>query len=176
MTNATLTATIKYGTSTIQTLTKTGIYAHAGFKGTYTSSQGNGTVNPPNPIYTTSGTTIHITSPNLIGATLSYSGSVTPSYWLPGYNTLDVRIPTGTLVVYSACENGTSYYLPIIASSSKSCVSYDSERELLTLLLDEPVLDSMPKIIEVYNTATGEKMATRECSGNSVYATTTRAI
>lgn len=45
MINATLTAEIKYNGVTIQTLTKTGIYAYNDFGGQYTSDNLSGTIN-----------------------------------------------------------------------------------------------------------------------------------
>ena len=75
MTNATLTATIKHNGVTVQTLTKSGLYAHNGFKGTYSSSFGSGQYTAPNPIFTSPSSIVIINSPNLIGATASYTGN-----------------------------------------------------------------------------------------------------
>lgn len=172
MTNATLTATIKYGTTTILTMTKTGLYAHLGFKGTYTGGYGSGNINLPNPIFTTPGSSVHIYSLNLIGASLSYSGSVSPSYWLQGYNTFDVTIPSGTLVIHVACENGDVYDLPIIASNAPYYLSFGSLGEQLNVIWNEPLCKDCSWTMEVYNSATGEKMTSLKFSGNSASVNT----
>ena len=82
MMNGTLTATIKYNSTTIKTLTKTGLYAYSDFYGQYTSDNLSGTIDYTHIFYVKPGYNTTITSPNLIGATVSYSNSgTTPSYF-----------------------------------------------------------------------------------------------
>ena len=170
MVNDTLVATIKHFNDIIQYVTMGDLYAYAGFKGTYSSSLGSGQYLGPNPIYTASNSVVHVTSPNLIDATVSYySGDATPTILSQGYNTFDVGMPStgNTIVVQVNCSNGDIYYIPIIKASKSNNVSVSFDGDMMTITLDEAVLPDQVWTLEVYNVANGEKIVTREVSGNS---------
>lgn len=127
MPSSTLTAVISYNSSNLSTITKR-VYAYAGFKGTYYNGQTTKQINLPNPLYVRPGTDVLITSPNLEGATLSYTGSATPYRWYHNSDngTLNVGMPStnnATLVVNVNCDNGDSYYLPIIVTTNSNLLS-----------------------------------------------------
>ena len=169
MIDATLTATIKYNGTTIQTLTKTGLYAFTGFKGIYTSSFGSGHYTAPNSIFTAPNTLVTVTSPRLVGATLTYTGDATPSYWNHSNNTLSVRMPStgAAIIVYVHCSNGDDYIIPIVKSNSPY-LSVSFSGETLNILLDESVSKDQSWILEIYNAQNGEKIITQEVFGNTV--------
>ena len=164
-----LTASIKYSGTTILSVTKN-IYAFTGFKGTYISSMGSGQYTAPNPIYTGSNTSVHIFSPKLIGATVTYTGDAIPSYWLQGDNTIDLRMPSSgsTIVVQVHCSTGDIYYIPIIRFHYLYQMSVSQNGESVTVTLDESVIDNQVWTLEVYNTTTGKKIATQNIVGRSV--------
>ena len=170
MLNATLTATVKYNGTTVQTLTKTGINAYSGFVGTYTSSFGSGQYTAPNPIFTASNSLVTIYSTKLIGATLTRSGDITPTYWMHTGNKLEVGIPStgGTLVVNVSCQNGESYTIPIIRSTLPYGMNVNFNGESLTITLDESASEDQNWLLEIANVVTGEKAITKNATGNSV--------
>ena len=170
MLNATLTATVKYNGTTVQTLTKTGINAYTGFVGTYTSSFGSGQYTAPNPIFTASNSLVTIYSTKLIGATLTRSGDITPTYWMHTGNKLEVGIPStgGTLVVNVSCQNGESYTIPIIRSTLPHGMNVNFNGESLTITLDESASEDQNWLLEIANVVTGEKAITKNVTGNSV--------
>ena len=170
MLNATLTATVKYNGATVQTLTKTGINAYSGFVGTYTSSFGSGQYTAPNPIFTASNSLVTIYSTKLIGATVTRSGDITPTYWMHTGNKLEVGIPStgGTLVVNVSCQNGESYTIPIIRSTLPYGMNVNFNGESLTITLDESASEDQNWSLEIANVVTGEKAITKTVTGNSV--------
>ena len=170
MIGAILTATIKYNGIAVQTLTKTTVSAFTGFKGTYISSMGSGQYVAPNPIFTEANTSVHIWSPKLIGATVTYTGDATPSYWLIGYNTIDVNMPsTGSaIVIHVICEAGDDYYIPVIRSTPPYYLSVNFDGEAMIVTLDDSALDNRDWTLEIYNVMNGEKVVTQNVSGNSV--------
>ena len=164
-----LTATIKYNGVAVQTLTKN-ICAYAGFKGTYISSLGSGVFNAPNPILTEPNTYVHLLSPSLIGATYSYTGDATPTYWLPGYDTLDVGMPStgSTILIHVYCTNGEDFYLPIIKYGNPYNLFVVFDGDIMTITLDESVSEEQAWTFELYNMVNGEKVITQNVSGNSI--------
>ena len=76
MINATLTATIKYNGSTIQTLTKT-VCAYDDFHGQYTSDNLSGTIDGTHRFYVKPNVISTITSPMFQGASVGYDYSGT---------------------------------------------------------------------------------------------------
>lgn len=173
MMNATLTANIKYNGVTVQTLTKSGVYAYTGFKGIYTSSFGSGQYTAPNPIFTASNSSVTIFSPSLISATVSHSGDITPTNWSHSGNRLDAGIPSSgsALVVNVACQNGENYTIPIIRSNLPlmMSVNFDGESMIITLdEADEYALENHPWAVEIRNASTGVLMATLSSTNRSV--------
>lgn len=170
MTNATLTATIKHNGVTVQTLTKSGLYAHNGFKGTYSSSFGSGQYTAPNPIFTSPSSIVIINSPNLIGATASYTGDATPTYWYFYDDRIVVGMPsTGVAIVISVyCDNGTQYTIPIIKSNTPYNMTVNFNGEMMYITLDESSSENQAWKLEIYNVVTGDKIVTQNVSGRSV--------
>ena len=169
MMDATLTATVKYNGVTVQTLTKSGLYAFAGFKGTYSSSFGSGQYTAPNPIFTASNSLVTVTSPKLTGATLTYSGDITPTYKLFFDNRIEVAIPSsgGSYIINVECQNGETYTIPIIRSSHPLAMNVSLNEEMLTVAMDGAVTDKQYWSLEIYNATTGEKNITKKVSGKS---------
>ena len=171
MIGAILTATIKYNGLTVQTLTKRTVSAFTGFKGTYISSDmGHGQYAAPNPIFTGANSSVHIWSPRLVGATVTYTGDAIPTYWLVGYNTIDVNMPStgSTILIHVVCEAGDDYYIPVIRSTPPYYLSVNFDGEAMIVTLDDSALDNQDWTLEIYNVMNGEKVVTQNVSGNSV--------
>lgn len=183
MLNDTLTATILHNGHVIRTIEKI-VSTKEQFIGTYYNGQTTTPINYPNPLYVLPGTNANIYSPNLIGATVTYEGSVTPYYWLFNNLTgnLQVGMPTSggnTIIVHVISALGTVFYLPIIRTSVLYSLSlnvgngqieirlvpdYKEEQQDMTIF-DRTVT---PKwTIEVFNGTTGEKVFTQEVEGNT---------
>lgn len=188
MVNGTLTATIKKSGYTVTTLTKT-VSAYAGFYGTYYNGQTTKQINLPNPLYVLPNTYVVINSPNLIGATVSYQGSFTPSVWqfYSSNGLLRFRMPsnTGATLLITVTSNGDTYYLPVIVASNVSgiSVSVNGGQINVSLVSDEAngfskeTQLSQPETIswriEVYNATTGEKVFNNGVEGSSFAINTT---
>lgn len=188
MVNGTLTATIKKSGYTVTTLTKT-VSAYAGFYGTYFNGQTTKQINLPNPLYVLPNTYVVINSPNLIGATVSYQGSFTPSAWQfyssNGILRFGVSSNTGATLVITVTSNGDTYYLPVIVASSVSGISVSViGGQINVSLVNDEANDfskeaqlSQPEIIswriEVYNATTGEKVFNNGVEGSSFAINTT---
>ena len=171
--NATLTAEIKYNGVTVKTLTKTGIYAYEGFRGYYVSGNISSDIDNTYILHVTPNYNTIITSPNFLGATVSYSSSgTTPLYWgfSPSSGEIDVTMPSNNnnipivLNIDDACGNQYTLYLFPTNYNSMN-VSYGDSS--LTLTLNENgnpetglSLDQ-PWTLEVSNALTGTLMATR---------------
>lgn len=185
MTNATLTAVIKRGGVPVDTITRQGLYAHAGFKGTYYNGQTTKQVNLPNPLYVKPNVTMWIQSPNLINSSVSLSGSFIPSYWnlntTTGNLTMSTASTTGqTTLVTATCENGSVFYLPVMTTSNNNqlnLVISEGSLEVSLVPIDNEFLDSQDVtansdvmstysdkseqqvwLLEIYNVETGEKV------------------
>ena len=171
--NATLTAEIKYNGVTVKTLTKTGIYAYEGFRGHYVSGNISSDIDYTYILHVTPNYNTIITSPNFLGATVSYSSSgTTPLYWGfdPSTGEIDVTMPSNNnnvpivLNIDDVCGNQYTLYLFPMNYNSMN-VSYGDSS--ITLTLNENgnpetglSLDQ-PWTLEVSNALTGTLMATR---------------
>ena len=200
MTNATLTAVIKHGGVPIDTITKQGLYAYAGFKGTYYNGQTTKQVNLPNPLYVKPNVSMWIQSPNLINSSVSLSGSFIPSYWnlntTTGKLTMSTASTTGqTTLVTATCDNGDVFYLPVMTTSNNNqlnLVISEGSLEVSLVPIDYEFLDSQDVTtnsdvrstysdkgetpvwtLEVYNATTGEKVFGKEIEGTSFTIDTT---
>jgi len=131
---------------------------------------GQGQYAAPNPIFTGSNSSVHIWSPRLVGATVTYTGDAIPTYWLVGYNTIDVNMPsTGSaIVIHVICEAGDDYYIPVIRSTPPYYLSVNFDGEAMIVTLDDSALDNRDWTLEIYNVMNGEKVVTQNVSGNSV--------
>lgn len=173
MINATLTATIKKSGYTVTTLTKT-VSAYTGFYGTYYNGQTTKQVNLPSPLYVLPSTYVTITSPNLIGASLSFQGSYIPSSWQHNSTTgtLQFVMPStvGATLTITVSSNGDTYYLPVIVASSVYLMSVESSGDQISVFLtpdmgddsarlsQQSSTDTAPWRLEVYNASTGRKV------------------
>ena len=181
MMNATLTAEIKYNGVTIQTLTKTGIYAYNDFYGQYTSDNLSGTINYTHIFYVKPGFTTVVTSPNFYGATVTYdSNGTTPSYFYLEPTTWKLYFTMSTnnngtpviINVNDGCENyyqlyampQAYLYLEITNGENEICITLHEEGEdsSKSLALDQPWS------VEICNAASGVVMATRSSTDRSV--------
>lgn len=174
MVNATLTAAIKKDGVVVKTLTKTGMYAHEGFKGHYTSGNLSGDINYTHVFNVKPNNTTYITSPNFYGATVSYSSSgATPSIWAfsPTYGDLTfVTTNTSTPVVINVHDVcGNDYVLYAMPSNYSINIS-NGEGEITVTLNNEGDPERGLNLgqgwtVEVRNATTGELMVT--CSSMS---------
>lgn len=127
----------------IATLTKD-LILYSGFYGQYTSDNLSGTISYSPVFYVKPGFSTVITSPNLLGATVSYDNSGTPPLYFqhdPTLGRLQLTMPTnngGTPVIINVddiCGSNTvlyampqnSYYLNIAYEGSNIIISLDKE-------------------------------------------------
>lgn len=183
MTNAILTATIMIGSTVMCSFNKI-LSTGNGFDGTYYDGQTTKPINLPTPLYILPNVIAVITSPNLIGATLTkISGNLTPTYYSFNQTTGVLRLtlpasPTGAAVYQVNCSDGSTYTLPIIntANNNQLAVQQDGSQIQITInqkidlkslslgedvnkLLDFNNNDSGDMIsLMVYNSQNGEKV------------------
>lgn len=175
--NATLTAEIKYNSVTIQTLTKSGIYAYAGFWGQFTSGGLSGNINSSGFFNIKKNSFTTITSPNFCGATVSYSSSgATPSSWsfnsstgVLSFYVSNITIPV-ILNVHDGCEN--DYVIYAYPSSLYSIDVCNGESGITVLLVEDGDVSKdftpdEPWTIEIINTESGRVMTTLSSTNRS---------
>jgi subtilisin family serine protease len=175
MTNATLTATIKYNGDTIQTFTKTGLYAHYDFKGHYTSAVGSGDINYTHIFTIKPNWTYYVTSPHFYGATVTYgSNGATPSIWgfSPTYGDLTfVSTDTSLPVVINVNDiDGNYYQLVAFPNNNPLSFSYGDNSIVVSINEDEDSIGGLCNLawsIEIRDTTTGELMATQTSTTRS---------
>ena len=176
MMDATLTATVKYDNVAILTVDKT-VYSYDGFWGQYTSGNLSGNINYTCffNIKTNSNTTIF--SPNLYGATVSYSSSgAIPSSWshnpnsgVVSFYTTNTSIPV-IINVHDGC--GNDYVLYAYPTSLYSMnISNEGNCIIVTLVEEgdaskEMILDQA-WTLEVRNATTGVLIATKSSTSRS---------
>lgn len=179
--NDTLTAKIKYNGSTVRKLKKPGLYAYAGFKGSYTSGNLSGNINSPYTFNVKANATTYIKSANFFGATVTYSSSgATPSIWTfsPTYGDLTMVAPAsppGTTIpvvinVHDSC--GNDYVLYAFPSSSYSINVSNGDSGIIVRLHEDgnASKDFTPDEswnIEIANATSGRIMATRSSTSCS---------
>lgn len=170
MMNATLTANIKYNGVTVHTLTKT-VCAYDRFRGHYTSGNISADIDYTYILHVAPNYNTIITSPILLGATVSYSSSgTTPLYWgfSPSTGEINLTMPANNngipIVLYINDVCGNQYTLYLFRASSYSInVSY--EENSITIMLNknfnyERGLNlEQPYTIEIRNAVTGDLMA-----------------
>ena len=129
-----LTAVVKYGGTTILTLTKT-VSATPNFVGHYTSGTISREVLLPAPLEVKSGTVVSITSPNLIGATVQYrtQNTAIPTSWYHNsvQGTLSVGMPSNSIipVLVDVTDSFGSQYNLVLLPSSLSSINADVSTE-----------------------------------------------
>ena len=185
MLNATLKASVKSGTTLLQTATKI-VSTQEVFHGTYYNGQTTKQINLPNPLYVLPGTQVCITSPNLVGASAYYNGNVTPYIWSFDNSNGILYVgmpssPSGTAVIYVHVTTalGNSFTLPIVRASTVYSMSVGVNHRQITvslvadedaenlLLRDGNTDESLSSkqvswTLEVFNATTGKKVFNQE--------------
>ena len=194
MSNETLTAIVKYYGTTEHIVTKSGVYAHAGFKGTYYNGVTTKQVNLPYPMYVKRNANLSLQSPNLINATVTHEGDATVSSFSFNSTTGTVNFyltSLGTCVVKVYCDNGDMYGLPFIVTDNLNQLNMvvgdgqievslmPVENEEMRNLGSDNLVNDLTKgemavwTLEVYNATTGEKVFGKEIEGTSFTIDTT---
>lgn len=125
MTGATLIATATINNSLYCTMEKI-VSTGNGFDGTYYNGITTKQIDLPSILYVLPGTSVLITSPNLVGASVSQNGgNATPTSWIHNSSsgTLTVGMPSSpnmVVVVRVACADGTVYNLPVQTTDNTS--------------------------------------------------------
>ena len=180
MMNATLTANIKYNGVTIHTLTKTGVYAYADFKGHYTSGNLSGDINYTHIFYVKPNYNTYITSPNFYGATATYDNIGTiPNNW--GFSSQDGYLqfimPTnnnGIPIMINVNDGCGNYYQLYAMPVNSKNINISSDDNGITILLNEKgdsILDQT-WTVEIRNATTGVLMATQSLTSFSAIIST----
>lgn len=181
LSNATLTAAIKYNGVTMQTLTMEGIYAYDGFRGHYISGNISSDIDYTYILHVTPNYNTIITSYNFLGASVSYSSSgTTPLYWgfSPTSGEIDVTMPSNNNnvpIVFNiddVCGNQYTLYLFPTSYNNMNIVNSDNS---ITVTLSGNSETSkaagfdQPWTVEIRNVTSGELIETR--SSTNQYAT-----
>lgn len=184
MTNATLTATIKYNGRVVRVLTKTGLYAYKDFYGQYTSDDISGIIDYTHIFYVKPGSRTIISSPNLMG-----KASVTHDNLgiEPLYPTLDLwqgkyyfTMPTnngGIPVVLNVNDVlGNHYQLYAIPRNSYYLnISYTDDNIVISLNNDDSTREisrAQQWSYEIRNTTKGELKTSKKVNSNSTSIST----
>lgn len=185
MTNATLTATVRQGNQVFCSFQKR-VSTGNGFDGYYYDGQTTRPINLPSPLIVFPNVMAVITSPNLIGATVTKTGgNLTPTNYTFNQTTgvLSLKLPSspaGAVVYRVNCSDGSVYSLPITntAGSSQLAVQQDGSQILVSVgqmsnLRSDPFGDSGVNSTEdVDNTSTKEMyslMVYNGQNGENVY-------
>ena len=177
--NGTLTAVIKYNGDTIQTLTKTGLYAYNGFRGEYTSGNLSGNIDYTQLFYVRPNVNTYVYSPSLVGATASYDNTTTiPNNWgfSSQYGYLQFIMPSNNngipVVIYITDAIGGNYQLYAVPQNYKS-LNISSDENSITITLNENgdserglILDQT-WTVEIRNATTGALVATQSSASRS---------
>ncbi len=194
--NAILTATIRHDKYIAQTLTKTinASTSYNGFIAFYNWSDNNvRKLEYPYIIYmnkSQSGSGLNINSTYFVGATITYEGDIIPTRWVvDNYNgNVSVRFPTTTnaqaFVINVNCKNGDFYRITVINQARAYNLSADLDGEILDVaLIDKnsgiPLQNNMLMncqeteselewILEIYDTATNQKIYSGKVTGSKV--------
>ena len=195
MTNATLTATVKRYGQTICTFHKL-VTTCDGFDGTYYNGVTTKEINLPSPLVIQPGAMAVITSPNLIGATVTQTGgNLTPTYMAfnGAHNALYLGMPlspSGAIILGVSCSNGSYYSLTVTNTLTSSLLAVTpSGNQLNISLTPSPVTEDVsledaqvpllperePEAIsssewylEVCNAQTGERMTNMKVCGTTL--------
>ena len=188
MTYATLTATLKLNGTTICTFQKI-VSTSDGFDGTYYNGVTIKEINLPAPLEVLPGTLVTITSPNLIGASVTQiSGNLTPTSMAfnSAHNELYLGMPsspTGAIVLGVTCSDESYYILPVTNTLSYNLLSVTPSANHLgyeNVMASQSTARKSDSIItgewciEVYNMQTGEKMTNMKVSNPTLTLDTSR--
>lgn len=177
MTDATLTATIKYNGEVVDILTKDHLYAYVGFRGNYTSGNLSGSIPYSYYFNIRSNATTYIKSANFYGATVTYSSSgATPSIWgfspSNGDLTFVTTTPNSAVVINVTDVCGNSYVLYAYATNQYG-INVSNEGNSITVTLDDDDDSSgdfsidQSWTVEVRSVTTGQLMATQSSTSRS---------
>ena len=174
--NATLTANVKYSGVTVRTLTKT-VCAYDRFRGHYTSGNISADIDYSYILHVKPNYNTIITSPILLGASVSYSSSgLTPLYWgfSPSSGEIDVTMPTnnnGSPIVLNIDDVCDNHYTLYLFPTSNSSINVSTGDNSINIALVENLEFSkgidQSWMVEIRNATTGELMATRSSSNRS---------
>ncbi len=179
MMNATLTANIKYNGVTVQTLTKAGIYAYAGFRGHYTSYDLSGDIDYSYSFYVRPNYITDITSQNFYGASVTYdSYGTVPNNWefSSQYGYLRFIMPTnngGIPVVINVNDCCGNYYQLYAIPQNFQYLNVSSNDNGITITLNEDGDSERGSIleqawtVEIRNATTGALMTTLSSTSRS---------
>ena len=194
MSDATLTATIKHGSTAVQIVPKYHLYAYAGFKGTYYNGVTTKQVNLPYPMYVKKNANLSLQSVNLTNATVTHEGDATVSSFSFNSTTGTVNFyltSNGTCLVKVNCDNGDHFDLPFIVTDNTNIlnvaigngqlkvslepVGEEKLRNLGYADLADNLLKSEPQqwTLEVFSATTGEKVFSQTVEGSSFTIDTT---
>lgn len=186
MMDATLTATITSNGST-RTIQKDGINAYLGFKGHYSSLNITNEITSP-VLNVAPNCCTYIYSPNLIGATISYSNIGAAPYlsnFLPDDGTLvvgvsgnDNNIPVQVNITDVCGNSHTLYLLPyssqyilnIVKQESGINISFEADNSII----NERTCINESWTCEVRDIRSGSLMANRKTNERSVFISTDR--
>lgn len=184
---ATLTATITREGATICSVTKI-VSTGDGFEGTYYNGQATVPVELPSPLYVLPGTLVTITSPNLVGATVTQNGgNATPTSWSHDSTNgiLQVGMPNtaGQAAVVRVIDStGAAYTLPITTRNYVLMMSVTQANNQLEVSLDQQNRAEMPNMsepgrqkwtLETYNASTIRKVYSATVEGSKYTIDTT---
>lgn len=179
--NATLKASVYSSGTLVQTASKT-VSTEEVFHGTYYNGQTTKPISLPNPLYVLPGTQVYISSTNLVGASVYYTGNVTPNIWSfdSTNGLLYVGMPSSpsgaaTISVHVTTALGNSFTLPIVRASQVYSMSVGVNHGHITVSLFEgensesqPLRDGdndgslsskqVSWTLEVINATTGKKV------------------
>ena len=194
MSDATLTATIKHGSTAVQIVPKYHLYAYAGFKGTYYNGVTTKQVNLPYPMYVKKNANLSLQSVNLINATVTHEGNAAVSSFSFNSTTGKVNFyltSNGTCLVKVNCDNGDHFDLPFIVTDNTNILNVAIGNGQLEVSLEpvgeeelrnlgyadqaENLLKSEPQqwTLEVFSATTGEKVFSQEVDGTNYIIDTT---
>jgi len=157
MTDATLTAIVKYNGVAIDTLTKSGLYAYNDFYGHYTCDTISGIIDYTHTFYVRPGYATFISSPNLVNATVSYDPAGTtplylylePTQWRLSFTTpinnngipviLEIDDVIGNHYQLYAMPRGSFYFsIAYEGDYVNITLENDDEKALKTMAIEQP--------------------------------------
>lgn len=173
MDRAMLSAQISYNGYNAKTFIRY-IYAHSGFKGRYMLSSGNW-VNMTQPylIYAPLGSSIIIESGNIVDATVTYEGDITPTYWsyYDDNGQINLGLPQQTqgsaIVIHARCKDGNEYRFTVLKKATYGLSARMEGRQLEISLGEDNIPEVEQKSVthgettscmfDIYNATTNEK-------------------
>jgi len=126
------------------------VYAHSGFKGQYeTGGNWMDLTHTPYLIYVPLGNSVTIKSGNLVDATVTYEGDITPTYWSYYDNLGQISFGTpqqtqgSAIVIHATCKDGNKYDLIVLKKSTYS-LSTQMDGRQLKIMLNNNDIEKVP--------------------------------